>query len=131
MSLIDDIYENSCGLGEHPEDELGLAMWDNIQYYVARAIAVSKRDRRDRFSIYQLYTDGGKIYNGHEEVEENYENINVLTETTRKFSTGEKAMFWKVLKECLPVLNQNFIQISDNLLWNKTNGEVINIKEEK
>ena len=131
MSLADAIYESNYGGGiEHPLDELGLAIWDNIEYYVARAIAVSHRDRPDEFSIYQLHMEGEQIFNGHKEVKESYENINVLTETTKRFNVGEKAMFWKILKQCLPVLDKNYIQISDNLLWDKTNGEVINIKEE-
>lgn len=131
MSLADEIYESNNASAGRPVDELGLAIWDNVDYYVARAIAVSRRDRPDQFSIYQLYTNDGRIFNGHEEVEENYENINTLTESTKKFNVGEKAMFWKILKQCLPVLNLNFIQISDNLVWNKSTGEVINIKEEK
>lgn len=130
MSLADDIYESNHGGGlEHPLDELGLAIWDNIEYYVARAIAISQRDRPDVFSIYQLYTDGDKIYKGHEEIKEDYANINLLTETTKKFNIGEKTIFWKTLKECLPVLNRNFLQISDNLLFDVNSGDVINIKD--
>lgn len=130
MSLADAIYESNQGGGaEHPLDELGLAIWDNIQYYVARAIAISHRDRPDETSMYQLYVDGDKIFNGHKEVVENVENINSLTETVRRFNTGEKVMFWKILKQHLPKLDRNFIQISDNLVWNKNNGEVIEIKE--
>lgn len=131
MSLADQIYEHNEDISyEHPEDELGLAIWDNIDYYVARAIAVSQRDRPNQFSIYQLYTDGEKIYNGHNEVEENYENINILSETIKRFTVGEKAMFWKILKQCLPKLDRDYIQISDNLVWSRLTGEVIKIKEE-
>lgn len=129
MSLVDSIYESNHDDGlEHPLDELGLAIWDNLEYYVARAIAVSHRDRPSEFSIYQLHMEGEQIFNGHKEVKETHENINVLTETTRKFNVGEKAMFWKILKQCLPVLDRSIIQISDNLIWNKNTGEVINLR---
>lgn len=130
MSLVDDIYEGGSER-DHPLDELGLAIWDNIEYYVARAIAISQRDRPGEFSIYQLHTDGEKILNGRKEVEENYENINELTETTKKFTVGEKALFWKILKQCLPLLNLDFIQISDNLVWNREKGLIINLKEKE
>lgn len=134
MDLADSIYEanqepelNPLDLGYN--DELGLRVWDNIDYVVARAIAIGIRDRKDRYTIYQPHIRDGKVYIGNEEIEETLHNVYRLSEYNKFIRPGQQAIFWKKLKKCLPRLDPSIIQISDNLFWDKDGGEVKNERE--
>lgn len=108
------------------DDELGLRVWDNIDYHVARALAIQIRDRKSPYTIHQLHMRGNVIYNGNTLVAENDKNLYYYTESPKKFQPHEKVLFWKKLKPHLPKLDPNIIQISDNLFWNKEKGEIEN-----
>lgn len=130
MSLADEIFAGNQG--PRPEgdlgydDELGLRVWDNIEYQVARALAIQIRDRISPFTVHQLHMRGDTIYYGNSPVQENTENLYYYTESTKIFKPHEKVLFWKKLKPHLPRLEPNIIQISEHLFWNKKEGEVIN-----
>lgn len=133
MDLADSIYEanqvpelDPLDLGY--DDELGLRVWDKIDYVVARAIAIGIRDRKDRYTIHQPHVRGDKVYIGNEEIEETVDNIYRLSEYDKPIRPGQKTIFWKKLKKCLPRLDPSVIQVSDNLFWDKDDGEV---KDEK
>lgn len=131
MSLADELYEAIQNPNDHPDDELGLAIWDNVDYYVARALAIQIRDRESPFTIHQLHLRDGILYYGNSIVAQNSTNFYYYTETDRKLSTGQMVLFWKKLKTCLPVLDKSIIQISDNLFWDRPRGMVIGIGEIK
>lgn len=129
MSLADKIYEAN----ETPElderdlgydDEFGLRVWQTTDYIVARALAIAVRDRQGRYSIHQLHLRGDTIYNGNQIVEETTENIYRLSEYDRFIPRGQRTVFWRKLKQHLPVLDPNVIQISDDLFWDKDEGMV-------
>lgn len=130
MSLADEIYEGNQG--PRPEgdmgydDELGLRVWDNIEYQVARALAIQIRDRISPFTIHQLHMRGDIVYYGNNPVAENTQNLYYYTESPKRFSHSEQVLFWKRLKPHLPRLDTDIIQISEHLFWNKKEGEVIN-----
>lgn len=121
MSLADSIYEAS-----NPER----GPKSLLTQLVGKAMAKSIAGRPDQYSVYQLHLRGDEVWNGHERVEETQQNVYLLTEWEEKIPQPILIIFWSRLKEKLPVLDTNYIQISDNLLWDKTNGEIINIKEE-
>lgn len=129
MDLADSIYEanqepesNPLDLGYN--DELGLRVWDKIDYVVARAIAIGIRDRNGTYTIYQPHLRGNKVYIGNEEIEETLKNIYRLSEYDKVIRPGQQIVFWKKLKKCLPKLDSSVIQISDDLFWDKDDGEV-------
>lgn len=129
MSLADDLYKANQGDPNHPEDELGLAIWDKVEYYVARALAIQTRDRESPFTTHQLHMRDGELYFGEQIVKENSTNFYYYTETDKHLSQGQQVLFWKKLKNCLPTLDKSIIQISPNLFWDKPNGVVIGIGE--
>lgn len=129
MDLADSIYEanqepeiNPLDLGY--DDELGLRVWDNIDYVVARAIAISIRDRKDPNTIHQPHMRGDTIYIGNMPLDETPSNIYKLTEYNKTVRLGDQAIFWRKLKKHLPVLDPNVIQVSDKLFWDKEGGEI-------
>lgn len=120
MSLADSIYEaNSKSFQTSFLDEL-----------VEMALAVSVRDRTDETTIYQLHLEDNQIYYGHDKIDENRANVYRLTEYEEKISEPQLLLFWKRLRDKLPVLDRSVIQISKNIFWDKNNGEII-IKEDK
>lgn len=134
MDLADSIYEANQEPERNPldlgyDDELGLRVWDKIDYVVARAIAIGIRDRDDRYSIHQPHIRGSKVYIGNEEIEETLQNVYRLSEYGKTIRPGQLVIFWKKLKKCLPRLDPSVIQISNNLFWDKDGGEVKNEKE--
>lgn len=134
MDLADSIYQANQAPERNPldlgyNDELGLRVWDKIDYVVARAIAIGVRDRKDRYSIHQPHVRGDEVYIGNELIEENVKNIYRLSEYTKSIHTGQQVIFWKKLKKCLPRLDPNVIQVSDDLFWDKEGGDVKSEKE--
>lgn len=125
MSLVDDIYEASAPVAGRPQDELGLEVWDNVDYYVARALLISRRDRPSEFSTNQVYTREGRVFVGNEELEENSRNIYRLVEGGRKFTPWEVVCFWKKLRQCAPEFTRRYIQISEHLIWDRVTGEIV------
>lgn len=134
MDLADSIYEAS---GSEPkdsadmgyDDELGLRVWDNIDYVVARAIAIGIRDRKDPYTIHQPHVREDKVFIGNERIEENLHNLYRLTEIDRRISQTQQIIFWRKLKTFLPKLEPRVIQVSDNLFWDKEDGNVKNKEE--
>lgn len=129
MGLADQLYEANQANPEHPEDELELAIWDNMEYYVARTLAIQIRDRISPYTIHQLHIRDDEIYFGNNLVPQNAKNFYYYTETDRNLSTGQIVLFWKKLKSYLPQLDKSIIQISDHLFWSKPDGEVITLEE--
>lgn len=129
MDLADSIYEanqepelNPLDLGY--DDELGLRVWDKIDYVVARAIAIAIRDRKDANTIHQPHMRGDTVYVGNEIVEETMANLYKLSEYGKTIRPGQQVIFWKKLKQHLPRLDPSVIQVSNNLFWDKEEGEV-------
>lgn len=122
MSLVDSIYE----AGKESEETKSL-----IETLVDKAVENSVENCPSQYSIYQLYRRGKEIWYGHEQVEETQQNVYVLTGYEERIPQPLLFLFWPRLKERLPVLNTNYMRISNNLIWDKINGEIINLKEEK
>lgn len=129
MSLADELYEANTPGADHEEDELGLAIWDNVEYVVARALAVARRDRKDEFTVDQPHMRGDVIYLGNRPLKEDYTNLVKLTKFTGKISPANQILFWEILKEHLPRLNRRIIQVSENIFWNVEDGELITKEE--
>lgn len=129
MGLADDLFEANQSDFAHPLDELGLAQWNNVDYYVARALAIQQRDRESPFTTHQLHLRDGQLYYGAQPVQENSKNLYYYAETGAHLNTGEQVLFWKKLKACLPRLDKSIVQISPHLFWDKSNGAIIDIKE--
>lgn len=119
MSLADSIYEANNNLPKTSfSDEL-----------VSMAINNSIRNRDDEFSIYQLYRKGREIWHGHEEVKQTIANIYRLTGYEERIPVPIAINFWVKLLPRLPELRLDIIQISNNLFWDKNNGEIITKEE--
>lgn len=121
MSLVDSIYEAS----ESQEEQRSL-----VDTLVEKAVENSVAKRPNEFSVHQLHLRGDEIWYGYKLVEETQQNVYVLTEWEDRIPQPTLYIFWSRLKTKLPVLNLNYIQISDNLLWDKESGGIINLKEE-
>lgn len=120
MSLADTIYEASNGQQGEPT---------LLNTLVGLAMAKSIANRPDQFSIHQLHLRGDEIWHGYERVAETDKNVYVLTGYEQRIPQPLLYIFWSKLRTKLPSLNLDYIQISDNLLWDKKNGEIINLKE--
>lgn len=134
MDLADSIYEANQEPERNPldlgyKDELGLPVWDRIDYVVARALVIALRDRKSEYTIYQPHLRGDRVYIGNEEIDETLANLYRLSEYSKPIKAGQQVIFWKKLKKCLPVLDTRIIQVSDNLFWDKDNGEVKKAKQ--
>lgn len=127
-SLADAIFEASGGVSQ-ATDELGLVPWDNVDYLIARTLAVAERDRPHEHSIYQPYNRHGEIWFGHDKVPENTEWFYRLTEYDGRVQQGRQVLYWKRVKNYLPKFDFDIIQISDNLFWNKKEGKIITKEE--
>lgn len=110
-------------------EERGEEEEDQVEELVQMALDNSQKYRRSSEDIYQLYIDNGRIYLGHQEVDENLNNIYRLTGYKGKIREPADVLFWSELHSRLPYLNRGIIQVSDNLFWDINNGEII--KKEK
>lgn len=133
MSLADQIYEGNSQ-DTHPldlgyEDELGLEVFDNAEYLIARAIAVARRDRTSEFTVNQPHMRGDIIYYGSFPLSETEANLHKLTEYDGRVPIARRALFWKKIKKHLPRLDTSIYQISPNLFWDKDSGNVIRKEE--
>lgn len=123
-SLADAIFEASGGESQ-ATDELGLVIWDNVDYLIARTLAIAERDRPDPHSIRQPHVRPDGIWVGYERVTENAEWFYRITEYEGRLPQGRQVLYWKRVRNYLPRLDLNIYQISDNLLWDKKEGKII------
>ena len=119
MSLADSIYDAS-----NQSTKASL-----LEKLVEMAINNSQANRRDEFTMYQLYLNNGNIYYGHDIIKETKANVYRLTKYEEKIPEPQLLLFWDELKTRLPVLDTSVYQISDNLFWSKSDGEVLNKEE--
>lgn len=129
MTLADELYEANLPDSGLEYDELGLAIWDKVEYVVARALAVAIRDRKDEFTVDQPHMRGDIVYFGNKPLKEDYTNLVKLTKFTGKISPANQILFWEKLKEHLPHLNRKIIQVSENIFWDVENGTLISKEE--
>lgn len=129
MSLADELYEANLPDSGLEYDELGLAIWDNVQYVVARALAVARRDRKDEYTVDQPHMRDDIIYFGNKPLKEDYANLVKLTKFTGRISPANQILFWEILKEHLPHLNRKIIQVSAHIFWDVDAGELKTRKE--
>lgn len=129
MSLADELYEANAPGADHEEDELGLAIWDNVEYVVARALMIASKERKDQFTIDQPHMRGDQIWFGNKPLKEDYKNLVKLTRFTKRISPAKQIMFWETLKKYLPRLNKSIIQVSDNIFYDVEEGELIDKEE--
>ncbi len=120
MGIADSIYQSSI------EQKSDRPLLDKL---VKKAVENSVKRRRDEFDMSQLHLRGDEIFQGHKVVEETSRNVYLLSGYSDKIPEPVLILFWPRLKERLPRLNLDYIQISDNLFWDKENGKVINKEE--
>lgn len=124
MSLADTIFEASGGESQ-ATDELGLTIWNNVDYLIARTLAIGERDRPDQYSVYQPHVRGTRIWVGHQQIPENTDWFYRLTEYDGRIPQGRQVLYWKRVKNYLPKLDPTIYQISENLFWSKKEGKII------
>ena len=126
MNLARQLYTNIENDYQSGFDEFGFAIEDTVDYFIARAVASSRKRRKSPYTIHQLYVRDGKIYYGRNEVKEDRTSAQIYANTKHRFNPAETFQFWEGIKEHLPVLDPDIIQISDNLFWDRIKGEVLN-----
>lgn len=126
MGLAKQLYTNIENDYRDDIDEFGFLIEDTVDYFIARAVASSRKRRESPYTINQLYVRDGKIYYGRNEVKEDRTSAQIYANTKHRFDPAETFQFWEGIKQHLPVLDPDIIQISDNLFWDRIKGEVLN-----
>ena len=126
MNLARQLYTNIENDYRSGFDEFGFLIEDTVDYFIARAVASSRKRRESPYTINQLYLRDGKVYYGRNVVKEDKASAEIYANTKHKFTPAETFQFWEGIKEHLPVLDPDIIQISDNLFWDRIKGEVLN-----
>lgn len=130
-SLAKQILKNK---NRRQSDELGIPVDDGNgkdvlkrpQYLVARTFLLEKLGPRyDEMSTSRLHMRHGIIYKGNQKIEENPSNFYRLTGVNYSVGSRVKVLYWMELKKRLPHLNPNVYKISDELWWDKINGEIL------
>lgn len=116
------------------EDDLGIPVEDGNgkdviqrpQYFVARTLLLEKMDPRyDEMSTSRLHLRHGTIYEGNRTVTEDQYNFHRLTGVNYTVNRRTQILYWMELKKKLPHLNPNVYKISNELWWDKNNGELL------
>lgn len=126
MNLARQLYTNIENDYRSGFDEFGFEIEDTVDYFIARAVASSRKRRESPYTLRQLYLRDGKVYYGRNEVKEDKNSAEIYANTKHKFTPAETFRFWEGIKQHLPVLDPDIIQISDNLFWDRIKGEVLN-----
>ena len=130
MSLADQIVERNTNSSPNTEvDEFGIPIPkpETPEYLVARALMWDNRDwHQDNPWVTGLHLRGDVIYKYHTPIKETKKQILALTHLKRNLKDWEEVEFWRVLKEHLPKLYRNILQISDDLYWDIDKAELIN-----
>lgn len=126
MSLADQIADKQ---DQSPEtqtvDELGIPVPtpETPEYWVARALRIHNYGKDTEIS--QLHLRGNALYLGHTPLKETENTLYDLTHLRHPVKKWELAAFYRVLRQYVPKLNRNFLQIADNLYWDMQKGELI------
>lgn len=130
MSLADQIVERNTGQSPNTEvDECGFTVPhpETPEYLVARALMFDSRDYREHNPwITGLHLRGDVIYKYHTPVKETKRKILELTRLKRNLKDWEEVEFWRILKEHLPKLYRNILEIAADLYWDIDKAELIN-----
>lgn len=131
MSLADQIVERNTEQSPNTEvDEFGIPVPqpETPEYLVARTLALNHRQLAmfQEPEIHGLHLRNGNVFEGHTQLKECRKTILELTRLKRSIKGWEEVEFWRILKECLPVLDRHILQIGPGLYWDIENAELIN-----
>lgn len=113
-------------LGIPTENMRGEELMQRPQYLVARTFLLeSKSPEYDPDTTSRLHLRQDVIYRHNMEIEEDERNFYRLTGVGYKVEKRAQILYWMELRKRLPKLNPNIYKISDELWWDKKNGELI------
>lgn len=125
-SLADQIADKQEQSPElSPVDEFGIPVPtpETPEYWVARALRIHNYGKDTEIS--QLHLRSTTLYLGHTPLKETEDTLYSLTHLRHPVKKWELVTFYRVLKQYVPKLNRNFLQIADNLYWDMQRGELI------
>lgn len=129
-SLADQIADKQAQSPETQSvDELGIPIPtpETPEYWVARALMLHQPSTPT--DIHQLHLRGDTLYLGHTPLKETEATLYDLTHLRHPVKKWELSTFYRILRQYVPKLNRNFLQIADNLYWDIQNAELINQKQ--
>lgn len=133
MSLADQIVERNMTTSPNQEvDEFGIPVPhpETPEYLVARALALDERHLEETEPrIHGLHLRGSTLFRGHTPLEENRRTVLKLAQLKRSLRDWEEVEFWRILRQCVPVLNRRILQIATDLYWDTDKAELINREE--
>lgn len=145
MSLVNEIIEGNKAEEKKKCDELGLGYsdyyiehgeWESedvfAQYLVARALFIVSHPEDGKYNPYtrfQPHVRDGELFNGNQWLAETMDNLYKLSHYVGKVNRPVMLAFYRHLKEHVPRLNMDYIQIDEYSFWDKKAGEMVTIAD--
>lgn len=131
MSLADQIADkNQQSQSPNQDiDEFGIPIPtpETPEYWVARALRIHNYGRDTE--VYQIHLRGDCLYLGHKPLKETEDTLYDLTHLRHSVKKWERAAFYQILRQYVPKLNRNFLQIAEDCYWDIKRAEIINRAE--
>lgn len=133
MSLADQIVERNTNSSPNLQvDEFGIPIPtpETPEYLVARALAIDHRSLEPTEPrIHGLHLRGTALFRGHTPLKESRRTLLELTRLKRNIRDWEEVEFWRLLKQSLPTLYRNILEVAPDLYWDIDKAELINKEE--
>ena len=111
----------------YPEefDEYGIKIYDNAEYYVARALRINFLSRiNDNAPLLHTRRNRSELWLGHKQLYPDSGTIYSLTDANNKIPHWQMNKIWNLLLEYAPALDESKILIDNHTYWDIEKGEM-------
>ena len=119
--------ESSVSNNGYPEefDEYGIKIYDNAEYYVARALRINFLSRiNDNAPLLHTRRNRSELWLGHKRLSLTTDTIYSLTDANSRIEQWQMNKIWKLLLEYAPALDESKILIDNHTYWDIETGEM-------
>ena len=119
-------FANNANNG-YPEgfDEYGIKIYDNAEYYVARALRINFLSRINGAApLLHTRCNRSELWLGHKQLYPDSDTIYTLTDANNKIPHWQMNKIWNLLLEYAPALDESKILVDNHTYWDIETGEL-------
>ena len=111
-------------------DELGIKIYDNAEYYVARALRLNNLSRiGDDAPLLHTRNNRTELWLGHHQLDYSPQVIYTLVAPKGKIPEWRRIEIWNTLFKYAPALDETKIIINNHTYWDIEKGELCETDE--
>lgn len=132
VDLAEKVIQANEADNSRPEgyDELGIKIYDNAEYYVARALRLNTLSRIGSDApLLHTRNNRKELWLGHKELEYSPHTIYELVEPKNKLPEWRRIEIWKLLLKYAPALDESKIIINNHTYWDIEAGKLCHTDE--